>query len=103
MDYFVEKINQAVDDPLNVVKVANSIIFPVINRDAIKEFLRINRRNRIMQLKELIGKMFDEAKYDDIIESLEDFADTQKLVIFKLIQQYIERELFICVSLIGVW
>lgn len=34
-----------------------------------------------MQLNDLIGKMFIEEKFDDIIESLEDFADTQKLVI----------------------
>lgn len=33
-----------------------------------------------MQLNVLIEKMFTEAKYDEIIDSLEDFADSQKLV-----------------------
>lgn len=57
------------------------MIFPVICKEATKEFRRINRRNKIMQLNDLIGKMFIEEKFEDIIESLEDFADTQKLVI----------------------
>ena len=80
--YFVNKINDMLETTTtrSLIRVANSKIFPTISRESMKEFLKLNKRNKIMQLNELIEKMFIEAKYDEIIDSLEDFADSQKLV-----------------------
>lgn len=85
--YFVEKITQLLETQTSkaMIKIANSKIFPVISREALKEFLKLNKRNKIMQLNEVIEKMFVEAKFDEIIDNLEDFVDSQKLVdYFKL-------------------
>lgn len=81
-EYFIEKINEQLENENStVIKIANSKIFQIINKDAVKEFLKLNKRNKIMQLDDLIGKMFAESKFNDIIDCLEDFADTHKIVV----------------------
>lgn len=82
-DYYMQKIERLFDSRAvgMTIKIANSRVFPLISREAMKEFLKTNKRNKIMQLNELIDKMFTDARFDEIIESLEDFADSQKLVI----------------------
>jgi hypothetical protein len=80
-EYYIEKLNEYLEQPNEQqIKIANSKIFQYINRDSLKEFLKLNKRNKIMQLNDLVEKMFNECKYQEIIDNLEEFADTHRLV-----------------------
>lgn len=46
-----------------------------------KEFMKLNRKNKILKLNDEIVKMFKQAKYQEIVDRLEDFADSHKLPI----------------------
>ena len=48
--------------------------------ESIKEFLKLNEKKKILNSNNQIESMFNKAKYQEIIDQLEEFADTHKPV-----------------------
>ena len=52
--------------------------------DAVKEFIKLSKKNKIYKLTSHIDQMFAEERFAEIIEQLEDFADTHRLVVIHI-------------------
>lgn len=79
-EYYVNKIQQHLEITQSTrVVVANSKIFPVISNEAIKDFIKLNKKNQILQLNDQIENMFNSGSFQEIIDQTEEFAETHKL------------------------
>jgi 5'-deoxynucleotidase YfbR-like HD superfamily hydrolase len=54
--------------------------------DTVKEFLKQNKKNRILKLNDQIENMFNKCQYQDIIDQVEEFAEYHKMVSILFVQ-----------------
>ena len=79
-DYYIKRINDHLETTQNVtIIVANSKIVQAINKESIKDFLKMNKKNQIYKLNDRIEKLFTEKNYEEVINQLEEFAENHQI------------------------
>ena len=48
--------------------------------ESLKEFIKLNRKDKILKMKDQIQHMFGLGQFEEIVEQVEEFAETHKLV-----------------------
>ena len=48
--------------------------------ESLKEFIKLNRKDKVLKMKDQIQRMFGLCQFGEIIEQVEEFAETHKLV-----------------------
>ena len=80
-DYYIQRITEYLDNSnsTEAITVANSKIFQTISKESLKDFLKMNKKNKIYKLNDKIEKFFAEKNFPEIINQLEEFAESHKL------------------------
>jgi hypothetical protein len=78
-DYYSCKLFDELDLIVKTITVANSKILTTITKESVKEFQMMNRRNRIFKLGNQIETMFNNSKYFEIIDELEEHVENNKI------------------------
>jgi hypothetical protein len=79
-DYYIKHINDHLETHQNTpITVANSKIFQSITKESLKDFLKMNKKNKIFKLENKIAKYFVEKNYKEIINQLEEFAENHQI------------------------